>query len=135
MTRIGRQMVRFTLGFLTVLAVVSCSQDKPAVCAQADELRAAVDNVRYTTVSENGITALDGALDQVKVEFEQFRSEARNQFQPQVDAVQAAADQTRVDVTTARAEPTTATLEAVGASRDALATSVRNLRDAVGSTC
>jgi hypothetical protein len=60
----------------------ACGQDKPAVCAQADELKASVQHLRDVTVTENGIDALTSALRQVKTELEQLGTEAKSEFQP-----------------------------------------------------
>jgi hypothetical protein len=135
MTAIRQRTVGWALAALTAPTLVSCGPDTPAVCEQAEELRTAVQNVKDVNVSENGLAALTSTLDQVMVEFEQFRTEAGNQFKPQIDAVKVAADQVRVSLADARAEPTAATLGAVRTSLGALQTAGQGLRDTVAATC
>jgi hypothetical protein len=135
MRRIRRWTAEITLAGLTALALTSCAGDKPAVCTQADELRTSVQNLKDVNLSENGVGALSAAMGQVRVEFEQFRTAAGSQFQAQIDAVKAAADQLEASVAAAKAEPNAALLGAVGTSLGGLETAARSLQDAVAGTC
>jgi len=118
-----------------VVALASCGQDKPAVCAQADELKASVQHLRDVTVSENGIDALTSALRQVKTELEQLGTEAKSEFQPEIDGGKASVDQLSSSLSAAKADPSATSLRSVGTALKSLDAAVRTLQDAVAGTC
>jgi hypothetical protein len=123
------------LASVSALGLVACGQDKPAVCGQADELKASVERLKDTDVSENGVGAIRSSLSQVKVEFEQLQKDAGTQFQPQIAAVEQSVAQVQSSSATARENPSAQSLAVVGADLTGLGVSVRDLGAAIKATC
>jgi hypothetical protein len=119
----------------TVFALAACGQDKSAVCVEADELQASVQNLRDVTISENGIGALGSALGQVRTELEQLGTEAKSEFQPEIDGVKASVDQLSSSLSAAKADPSATSLGGVGTALRSLDAAVKTLLDAVAGAC
>ena len=121
---------------LVVLALAGCgADDKPAVCDSLDAVRASADDVRDANVSENGLSHVSSNLSQLKQNLQQLGTEARTQFEAQITAVRAAADQLTTSVSAARSDPTPATLGVVRDAMAGLGTAVGSLGDAMDDTC
>jgi hypothetical protein len=130
-----RWTAKVALTGVAVLALVCCGEDKPAVCAQADELEASVQDLLNVNISENGLGALSSSLGQVRTDLEQLVADAKTEFQPQIDMVTASVDQLSSSLSAATADPSATSLATVGTAARSLGDAVRALGDAVAETC
>jgi hypothetical protein len=120
---------------LIALFACGCGDDPPAVCDSLDAVRASVDDLRHANISENGLSQVRSDLQRLKQDIDGLTDAGRAQFEPQISAVRAAAEQLSTSVTAASAEPTAVTLAAVGGGVTGLADAVRGLTAAMSETC
>jgi len=119
-----------------VLALAGCADDdQPAVCDSLDAVRTSAEHVNDANVSENGLSQVRTSLDQLKLDLQQLGTDAKTQFEAQVTAAKAAADQLSASVSAAKADPTTTTLAVVRDAMTGLGTAVNNLGTAMADTC
>lgn len=82
------------------LALAACSSsgdDESSFCEDREDLRSSFQELRDVNVADDGIEALDAAIDDVTADLSTLRSSAA-EFEPQVDGVQAALDDLRTAV-------------------------------------
>jgi hypothetical protein len=131
-----RHSILSAVALLVVLALAGCgSGDQPAVCDSLDAVRASADDVKDANVSENGMSQVRASLTALQQNLQQLGTEARTQFESQIAAVRAAADQLSTSVSAAKADPTTATLDVVRDAMTSLGAAVDSLGDAMADTC
>jgi hypothetical protein len=131
-----RHSTLLAVALLVVLALAGCgSDDQPAVCDSLDSVRASADDVMDANVSENGMSQVSAGLTALKQNLQQLGSEAKTQFESQITAVRAAADQLSTSVSAAKADPTSATLDVVRDAMTSLGDAVNSLGDAMADTC
>lgn len=135
MTFMRRLTTFAALAGIASLSLTSCGMTQPPLCVQAAELRQAVRQLQDASVSEDGLGSLTIAVTQVRTEFDQFRTAAKNQFAPQVNAVTSSMDQLQAKVFTAKADPSAAALGQVGVALGGLQTSVEDLWQGLSGTC
>lgn len=133
-THVGDRLPAFALLGVVVLTVASCGQ-QPAVCTEAEELRASVRQLQNTSLRENGLGSLTTSLTEVRTQLSQFTAAAKDHFKPQTDAVRAAVDQVQGSAAAAKATPSAPAFGQVGVSLGSLQSAVENLANAVRSTC
>jgi len=120
---------------MTSVLLVGCSSDKPPVCDSFAALQHSVDDLQTRTMSENGVTALQADLTQVRTDLTIFAADARQHFEPQIAGVQLARDQVSSAVGTAKADPSAETFRTVAAALATLGQSVRTLGAELKGTC
>ena len=116
------------------LALVSCSSsgdDESSFCDDREELQSSFQDLRDVNVVDDGIEALDAAVDVVIADLSTLRASA-TEFEPQVDAVEAALQDLQVAVEAAATPAEKAT-----AAVDGLSNVSENWQtlDEAGSSC
>jgi hypothetical protein len=84
--------MRYLPLFAVTLALVACSSsddDELSFCDDREELQSSFQDLRDVNVADDGIEALDAAIDDVTADLTTLRSSA-TELQPQVDGVEAA---------------------------------------------
>lgn len=132
-------MKRMTTRIAAVMVVAfglgGCGSDQPPVCDSLVAAQTTMQQIRTTNVSENGLDPLKAHLQQLKSDVRLLLSDAATQFAPQVEGVQAAAEQVSASVATAKATPDAAHLLEVRTTLGALRSSLNALGDAMSGTC
>jgi hypothetical protein len=132
-------MKRMTTRIAAVTAVAlglgGCGSDQPPVCESLVAAQATMQQIRATNVSENGLEPLKAHLQQLKADVRLLLTDAAAQFAPEVEGVQAAADQVSTSVATAKTTPDAAHLLEVRTTLGALRSSIEDLGDAMSGTC
>jgi hypothetical protein len=121
-----------------VLALVAAScggSDKPAVCGKRDDLQSSVDKLLNVNPVSDGMTAVRSSLDDVQQQLKDLASAAGDQYQPQVQALQASTAQVATDVKNLSGGDRSAALSALPGHVSAVQTDWNALTDAVGSAC
>jgi hypothetical protein len=131
-----RLTVAGTVLFLVGVALVGCSEDKPAVCSSVDNLEASVDDVKDIDVTASGaVDELKDGLAAIKSDLAEVKSEAKTEFSPQIDTVESSFGALTTSIDAAIADPTAATLAAVGTAVSPFTTAVQTLVSDIQSTC
>ena len=97
------------------LALVSCSSsgdDESSFCGDREELQTSFQELRDVNVADDGVEALDAAVDVVIADLSTLRASA-TEFEPQVDAVETALQdlQATVEAAATPAEKATAAVD------------------------
>lgn len=82
--------MRYLPLFAVSLALVACSSsgdDESSFCADREELQSSFQDLRDVDVADDGIEALDAAIDDVIADLSTLRASATD-FAPQVDGVE-----------------------------------------------
>ena len=134
MTRARRTAV--LLSTLTLLGGVSTAcGGQPAVCDDADALRAAVQQLKDAKIGENGLSVVKTQLAEIKTQLGNLKTDASQQYASQVQTVEAASNKLKQAVATAVSSPSAASLGAVATDVQALGSSAKALADSVSGTC
>ncbi|GAA4600576.1 ABC-type Zn uptake system ZnuABC Zn-binding protein ZnuA [Actinoplanes octamycinicus] len=133
-------MKRILVVLVLLLGLAGCSSSSgtaatPPVCDSWEAVQVTVGHIKNVNVSENGLSALQPYLTQLKDQLSQLYLDAKAQFAAQAEALKAAAQQLGDDLRTARANPDRTTLAAVRSSVAEVRTSADSLHTAMGSTC
>lgn len=128
------------MAVVATLGVAGCGGDssgseQPAACESLAAVQKSMDQVQNTNVSENGLAKLKSDLQQLRTDLQQLVVDAQAQFATQVDAVKVAVDNFAQTITAARAAPNRTNLATVRSAFATVRDSVRNLGDAMASTC
>jgi len=107
----------------------------PAVCTDLTALRSSADRIKASKGGQDGLTTLTTELDAMRATLKRLVADAETQFSPQVDAIKTAGTHLDASIRKATGAPSATNLAAVGADVRSLGLAVRNLSDAVGSTC
>jgi flagellin-like hook-associated protein FlgL len=107
--------MRYLPLFAVSLALVACSgsdDDGSSFCDDREELQSSFQDLRDVNVADDGIEALDAAIDDVIADLTTLRASATD-FQPQVDGVESALEalQTAVDAADAPGEKVIAAVD------------------------
>ena len=92
MVRIGTRPFRRTITVAVIPALLllgSCSKNVSPVCADAQNLKDAVQGLTQVDVKTGGVAALQTAVDNVKSAAAALSTEAKSTFGTQVSAIQA----------------------------------------------
>jgi len=130
-----RMLARITAVAAATLGLAGCGTDQPPVCDSLVAVQTTMHQIRYASVSENGLSLLKGHLQQLKIDVGVLLDDAAEQFAPEVDEVRAAADQVSTSVAKARETPDPAHLSEVRTTLGALRSSVTGLGEAMSGTC
>lgn len=131
-----RALALAAVGGLAVTIPVACSSDKPAVCSDADSLKAAVsglgDNIRGST---NPLDKLSSQVAAVSDSFTQLKTDAKQQFSSQINAMSGAVSGLKDSVNAAKSNPSAATIQSVVSDASTTKTAGQSLTSAVKNTC
>ena len=116
--------------------LVGCSNDKPAVCDDVNNLKTSVEDIKSIDVTSPGaVSDLESGLTAIKSDVAAVKTDAKSQYATQVDAVDSAFTTLTTSVDAAKADPSATTFAAVTAAAGTLTTAVQKLADDVNSTC
>ena len=116
------------------LALVSCSSsgdDESSFCDDREELQSSFQDLRDVNVADDGIEALDAAVDVVIADLSTLRTSA-TEVEPHVDAVEAALQDLQAAVETAATPAEKATAAVDGLSN---VSETWQTLDEAGSSC
>lgn len=124
-----------TLIPLTFVLAACGDSNKPAVCDSLDTLNKSVSDLRSTSLNSDGVQALQNNLIQVKNDLAKVKTDAKSQFQTQLNALDASMGQASSTISGARDKVSPQSLAAVGASLREVSSSYQALEDAISDTC
>ena len=117
-------------------SLAACSEDPPAVCGSADDLRASVADVKEIDLaSSSSLSDLQAALTAVGDDVAAVRSDAAEEFASQIDAVEASYAELTSTVESAQAGISADLLTAAGEALATFGTDVDTLVEDVEATC
>ena len=114
---------------------VSACGGEPAVCADADALRADLDDLQTIELQPGSLADLSAALDEVEGDVDQLVASAGSEYDDEVDAVQSATQALAASVDSAAQAPSGAAITQISADLGAFSTAVGDLREAVSGSC
>ena len=120
---------------LGLLPVAGCSQDTPAVCDSLTAVQNSAQHVRDTNVAENGLSQLRTNLNQLRAGVQQLVADAKGQWSDQANEISGNLDILKASVQAAQATPSDTNIGAIRSALTTLQQSVRDLADAMQSTC
>lgn len=126
---------------LAVLPAAACSSSSSSspsqsrACAQLDSLVASTKNLSNTTVSENGLAAVAGQLQQVQTQLEQLATEVSSAVKPKVATAQSQVHQLQESIAAVRTDPTGENLAAAHTALITLQATIAALPSAVEAAC
>ena len=109
--------------------------DTPAVCSSVDALEKSVDDVTNVKLDRNALPTLKTSLSNVQSALSQVKSDAKDQYATEVNAVDQAASSVSSSLQAAGASPSAKSLSNVATAVHSLGASVTALQDSVKSTC
>ena len=116
-----------------------CSADEevevPAICASVDSLESSVDDLSAVEIEAGVVADLQTSLGEVQEDLAVVVADAKNEYESEIDAVEAATSTLGASLDTALATPSVANLSAVQVALESLGTSLTSLTDAVDATC
>jgi hypothetical protein len=129
---IGLTVASLVLG----MSAVACGDDEPAVCSSVDDLRSSIEDLREIDVTSSGaLETLESGLETVEGNISTVRSDAQEEFEPQVEAVETSLAELRSTVGDARSDPSATTLSEAVSALDGFRTDVDTLIEDIQSTC
>jgi gas vesicle protein len=78
------------LGTTAFLSACSDNNHTSSLCSDVDALKSSTQDLKNVDVVQNGTSALQSALDQVKSDASKLADSAKTEFKPQVDALTSA---------------------------------------------
>ena len=128
---------RLPVGTLLLAATLTaCSDDEnPAICSDVDALRSSVADVTDVDIDQQALAALPDDLAQVQADLTKVKSDAKDQYATEIDAVDQAASSVSSSLDAATATPSPAAVVDVGTAVQALGAALKDLDGAVESTC
>ena len=133
--RLGAVCVTLCLITAALLTGCSSSSSKPAVCSDADNLKASVQDLKNTNLRANGLSSVQDDLTKIKQQLQAVETSAKGQFAPQTTALNTAIDKLTTSIDAAKASLNAGTLSAVASAAGSVVTAGQNLVTAVSNTC
>jgi hypothetical protein len=132
-----RRRTPHTLAAVVVAAALltGCASTDEPVCQSLDAVEHSVDQLRDANLGENGLSAMRGYLAQLRSDLADLSTEARGEFQTEIDAFRSAVNDLSSTVAIARADPSTTALDDVRTALAAARTSVEDLGNAMDDAC
>jgi hypothetical protein len=115
-------------------ASTACGDDKPAVCGKRDDLRASVDNLLKVNPSD-GLGEVRTRLADVRDKTTDLATSAKDQYQPQVSALEASLATLTKQLRALGTSPSVSALAALPEDLSNVRRDSTALVDAVGSAC
>jgi hypothetical protein len=134
----ARSWCRLGVGLVAIAcltaASTACGDDKPAVCGKRDDLRKSVDNLlKVNPVS--GLGEVRTRLTDVRDSTTDLAKAAKDQYQPQVSALEASIATLTRHVQSLATSPSASALAAIPSEVSNVQRDASALLDAVGSAC
>ena len=134
----ARPWCRLGVGFVAIAcltaASTACGDDKPAVCGKRDDLRKSVDNLlKVNPVS--GLGEVRARLTDVRDSTTDLATAAKDQYQPQVSALEASIATLTTHVQSLATSPSASALAAIPSEVSNVQRDTSALLDAIGSAC
>ena len=117
------------------LGLSACGESTPAVCDDMDQLQRSLASLKDVQLEQGALSELSTRWEAIKTDARQLEDDASKEFADEVDAVKKSGDALGVGIDKAKADPSVATISALQPQIAALATALRNLTDALSSTC
>ena len=118
-----------------LLTACSSTTSKPAVCADAANLKTSVQDLKNVNVRENGVSAVTDQLSKIEQQFNTLKTDAKGQYSTQIDDMSKALSGLSSSVTAAKGNVNATTLTAVATAAKSVVTAGNNLVTAVSNTC
>jgi hypothetical protein len=112
-----------------------CSSSTPDYCTAAANLKTSVSNLGNVNIAQNGLSALQTALNSVQTNASTFASEAKSTFAPQTTALQNSLSGLNTAIKSAKGQPPATAASAVASSVTQVKTSASTLQSAVSGKC
>jgi len=106
-----------------------------ALCANADALRASVNQLRQIKVQAGAVSQITANINDVKAALTKLVNDARGQFQTQTSALSAALDTLKTAVSSLGASPGVSTVSGVVSALGQVNTAAQSLLAAVNTDC
>jgi hypothetical protein len=116
--------------------IAGCSSNnKPAYCTAADQLKTSVQNLGNVDIATKGLDSLKTALTSVQTSANTFASEAKSAFAPQITALQGTLSGLETAINSAQGQLSASAVAAVGSSVRQVKESAGDLATAVSDKC
>jgi hypothetical protein len=130
-----RRAVPLMVILVALTGLVGCSSDQPDLCTSVDALESSVDNLKNVQLGENGLAEVETYLTQIRDDITDVTTAAKQEFEPEVDAVTDAVDDIDEVLRIAKDQPSAATLRPLAEGVTALASGLTALQQAVSDSC
>jgi hypothetical protein len=130
-----RRAVPLMAILLALTGLAGCSSDEPDLCTSVDALESSVDNLKNVQLGENGLAEVETYLTQIRDDITDVTTAAKQEFEPEVDAVTDAVDDIDEVLRIAKDKPSAATLRPLAEGVTALASGLTALQQAVSDSC
>ena len=115
-------------------ALSGCSS-QPAVCDDVDALRTSVGKLQDVKIGDNALDTLSSDLADIQADLKKLGDDASEQYSSEVDALDSQVAGLRTSLQAAAAAPTAESIGAVGQDVQGVGSAMRDMSDAVKSTC
>ncbi len=136
--RIGRQrtLASAAAAMAVTAALAGCgSSSKPAYCTNVENLKASIKALPNTNVVQNGVSALETAVNKVNTDAQAVVKSAKSEFSSETTALKSSAQTLNTTIKQAVASPSASTLALIPAQVSAVVADAKNLENAVSSKC
>ncbi len=116
-------------------ASTACGDGKPAVCGKRDDLRASVDNLLKVNPVSDGLGEVRTRLADVRDRTTDLAKAAKDQYQPQVSALETSSASLAKQLKTLGTSPSLSALAAIPTELSNVKRDESALLDAIGSAC
>jgi hypothetical protein len=131
-----RSVASATVAVAVAAALAGCGgSSKPAYCTNVDNLKASIKALPSTNVVQNGVSALESAVNKVKTDTEAVVNSAKTEFSSQTTALKGSVQTLSTTVKQAVNSPSVSSLAQIPAQVSAVVTDAKNLESAVSSKC
>ena len=130
-----RRAVPLMAILLALTGLAGCSSDEPDLCTSVDALESSVDNLKNVQLGENGLAEVETYLTQIRDDITDVTTAAKQEFEPEVDAVTDAVDDIDEVLRIAKDKPSAATIGPLAEGVTALASGLTALQQAVSDSC
>jgi len=122
---------------LTAALVSGCSSasSKPAVCTDAENLKASVQSLKDTNVRQSGLSAVSDEVTKIQQQLTTLKNDAHGQYATQINDLSSALTGLSSSLDAAKANLNGGTLTAVASAAGSVVTAGQNLVTAVQKTC
>jgi hypothetical protein len=116
-------------------ASTACGDDKPAVCGKRDDLRTSVDDLLKVNPVSDGLGEVRTRLADVRDQTTDLAKAAKDQYQPQVSALEASIATLTKQLQSLGTSPSASGLAAIPTDVSNVQRDASALVDAIGSAC
>jgi hypothetical protein len=117
-------------------AVAGCgSSDKPAYCADRENLQQSIEALTHVDLKEGGVAALQTQFREVQGDAQALAASAQSEFGPQAQALKSSVSALAATIQRAVSDPSAEGLAAVAGDASQAKSAFDELSSAVGSKC